>query len=257
VARFTGSWTPSHFSRVLEEDSDLADAIAPGQLPGAIQHCVAGVIVVSRGSWEWQHQDLTPGGIGLLVLGGLLFRRVGIEGGFGAELLGQGDLLRPWQGEGAASSLTRTTGWRVLEPTRIALLDRQAAVRFARYPELTGRLVARALERARNLATTSAIIHHTRIEVRLQMLLWHLADRWGRVRPDGVLVPLRLTHEMLADLVAARRPSVTTGLAELARRKLVRREGVGWLLSGDPPRELLELESIEVPPTGEVKGFES
>jgi CRP/FNR family transcriptional regulator, cyclic AMP receptor protein len=234
--------------RVLEEDSELAEAIAPDERRAAIAQCAARVTVLPRGTWSGQREDMTPDGIGLLVLSGLLIRRVGIEGGFGAELLGQGDLLRPWQGEGADSSLSRSSGWRVLETARIAVLDSDAAARLARYPELTGRLVARALDRARNLATTTAIVHHTRIEVRLHMLFWHLADRWGRVRPDGVFVPLRLTHSMLADLVAARRPSVSTGLAELGRRGLVARDGSGWLLSGDPPGELLQLQPVDVPP---------
>jgi hypothetical protein len=70
---------------------------------------------------------MTPGGIGLLVLKRLLIRRVSIESGFGAELLGQGDLLRPWQGEGAQSTLSSTSGWRVLEDARIAVLDRHAS----------------------------------------------------------------------------------------------------------------------------------
>lgn len=48
------------------------------------------------------------------------------------------------------------------------------------------------------------------------MLLWHLADRWGRVRSDGVIVALDLTHSVLAELVAARRPTVTRSLSELA-----------------------------------------
>jgi CRP/FNR family transcriptional regulator, cyclic AMP receptor protein len=234
--------------RVLEEDSDLADAIAPDERWGAIEHCVAALSVLPRGSWSGEQEGMTPDGIGLLVLSGLLIRRVNVEGGFGAELLGQGDLLRPWQGAGTESSLSRIIGWRVLEPARLAVLDRDAATRFARYPELTGRLVARALERARNLATTTAIVHHTRVEIRLHMLFWHLADRWGRVRPDGVIVPLRLTHSMLADLVSARRPSVSTGLAELARRGLVRRDGTGWRLGGEPPGELLELQPVDVPP---------
>lgn len=177
---------------------------------------------------------------------GLLIRRVGVGDGFGSELLGQGDLLRPWQGESAQSTLSRTTGWRVLEPTRIAVLDADAAVRFARYPELTGRLVAKALERSRNLASGMAIVHHTRIEVRLHMLFWHFADRWGRVRRDGVLVPLRLTHAILADLVSARRPSVSSGLSELARQGLVERIHDGWLLRGGPPGELLQLQPVHV-----------
>lgn len=214
------------------------------------------MVTLPRGRWNGQQSDITPDGIGLLVLRGLLIRRVSIEGGYGAELLGQGDVLRPWQGEGAQSTLSRTTGWRVLEQARIAVLDKYAAVRLARYPELTGRLVAKALERSRSLAAAMAIAQHTRVEVRLHMLFWHLADRWGRVRPGGVIVPLRLTHAILADLVSARRPSVSTGLSVLARQGLVERMGREWLLHGDPPGELLELQSIRVateddpPPAG-------
>ena len=60
-----------------------------------------------------------------------------------------------------------------------------------------------------------AIVHQARVDVRLHMLLWHLAARWGRVRSDGTVLRLRLTHAVLADLVAARRPTVTTALSEL------------------------------------------
>jgi hypothetical protein len=69
---------------------------------------------------------------------------------------------------------------------------------------------------------TLAIVHQARVDVRLHMLFWHLAARWGRVRADGVALPLRLTHSVLAELVAARRPTVTSALTDLARRGLVR-----------------------------------
>lgn len=231
---------------MLAEDPELAEAISPEEWPAATEHCLAPVMKLPRGRWNGQRADITPGGIGLLVLQGLLIRRVGVGGGSGAELLGHGDLMRPWQGEGAESTLSSTTGWRVLEDARIAVLDRHATVRFARYPELTGRLVAKALERSRNLATVMAIAQHSRVEMRLHMLFWHLGDRWGRVRRDGVLLPLRLTHAMLADLVSARRPSVSTALAEMARQGLVERVGTGWLLRGDPPGELLQLQPVHV-----------
>ncbi len=139
-----------------------------------------------------------------------------------------------------------TTGWRVLAPTGVAVLDALVAQRFARYPELTGQLVARALERSPNLAVNMAIVHQPRVDVRLHMLFWHLADRWGRVRSDGTLVPLRLTHQVLADLVAARRPTVSSALSELAQRGLLRPVDDGWLLSGEPPGELLELETLTI-----------
>src|ERR1700733_5345890 len=114
----TGRSVRPRICHVLAEAPDLAEAVAPEERAAAIEDCVAGVRDLPCGSWAGQREDMTPDGIGLLVLGGLLIRRVGGGSGFGAELLGQGDLLRPWQGEGAASSLARTTGWRVLEPAR-------------------------------------------------------------------------------------------------------------------------------------------
>ena len=87
----------------------------------------------------------------------------------------------------------------------------------------------------------------TRIDLRLHMLFWELADRWGTVRQDGVHVPLYLTHSMLADLVAARRPTVTKALGELADRSTVIWTGDDWLLPGDPPDELDSVASVRVP----------
>ena len=78
------------------------------------------------------------------------------------------------------------------------------------------------------------------------MLLWLLADRWGQVRPDGTAIPIRITHTLLADLVAAQRPSVSTAISELTRRGLVIPiEGGGWILRGNPPGELVKLRDTE------------
>jgi hypothetical protein len=79
------------------------------------------------------------------------------------------------------------------------------------------------------------------------MLLWHLAERWGRVGNDGVIIPVRLTHSVLASLVAARRPTVSAALGDLEQHGLVRRIEQGLLLVGEPPGELLELRSVAVP----------
>jgi CRP/FNR family cyclic AMP-dependent transcriptional regulator len=81
------------------------------------------------------------------------------------------------------------------------------------------------------------------IHRRIPMLTWHLADRWGRVTPEGICIPLRLTHELLADLVASRRPSVTSALRELHDEGRVTRRGDVWVLHGGPPVELSELEA--------------
>lgn len=228
---------------VLREDPELLNAIPPDRHEPAIAECIARSVRIARGGWQGDGTEEIQDGIGLLVIEGLLIRRVGVDGRFGAELLGDGDLLRPWQGAGTTPVLPRTTGWSVLRPARLAVLDAVAAQRFARHPELIGALVGRALERVRNLSVNMAIIHHPRVDTRLHMLFWHLAERWGRVRGDGTLLSIQLTHKYLAELVAARRPTVTAALAELSERGLVCVVDDGWLLSGDPPGELLELDA--------------
>jgi CRP/FNR family transcriptional regulator, cyclic AMP receptor protein len=232
--------------RVLEEDPDLAEVLPPDRRAEAVSRCVAPAVRVPRGRWPISPDTTLPGGIGLLVLEGLIVRRCGIDGRFGAEILGEGDLLQPWRGAEPIGSLSATTGWRVLQATRVAVLDDRAAVRFAAYPELTGALVHRALDRVRNLSINMAIVHHARVNARVHLLLWHLADRWGRVGPEGIALPLSLTHSVLADLVAARRPTVTSALSELAAQDLVRPLRGGWLLRGDRPGELAELDQLGI-----------
>jgi len=239
---------PLGVCRLLEEDPDLALAVPPSRRPVAVAECLAALVRVSSGRWSPVAARLGRGGIGLLVLDGLIIRRVGIDGRYAAELLGAGDLLRPWQGEeDDLSPLNAVIGWRVLEPARLAVLDARAAERLARHPELTGALVGRALERSRQLAINMAIVHQPRVQTRVKMLLWLLAQRWGRVCPGGVLLPLRLSHAVLAELLAARRPTVSSALAALARRQEVSFDGRCWRLAGPVPPELVALNGASPP----------
>ena len=124
----------------------------------------------------------------------------------------------------------------MLSPTTLAVLDRRFAAEMAQWPEITAALFDRLSERSLRLATTQAISQLTRVDRRLKALFWHLAERWGRVGGDGVVIPLALTHRILGQLVGARRPTVSTALSELAERdELVRRGDGSWLLRGDPP----------------------
>jgi CRP/FNR family cyclic AMP-dependent transcriptional regulator len=94
--------------------------------------------------------------------------------------------------------------------------------------------------RVRALAFQRAIAQLPRVDDRMIVLLWALAERWGRVGRDGVRVPVGLPHRTLATLVGARRPSVTTALTGLAREGLVERIEGGWLLHGDPDEVLAQ-----------------
>jgi CRP/FNR family transcriptional regulator, cyclic AMP receptor protein len=101
--------------------------------------------------------------------------------------------------------------------------------------EIGAVIVDRVAERAHRLAVTQAISQLNRVDRRLLALFWHLAERWGRVAVEGVAVPLVLSHRLIGELVGARRPTISTALAELARDgQLVRRDDGTWLLTGEP-----------------------
>jgi CRP/FNR family cyclic AMP-dependent transcriptional regulator len=121
-------------------------------------------------------------------------------------------------------------GWDVLENARLAILDRRFAARISPWPEIAAALVARAIDRARMLAFQHVASHIPGLEGRLLAVMWAFADRWGRVTPQGVSIPLRLTHATLAELVGASRPSVSTAVARLARGGALNRTPGGWIL---------------------------
>jgi CRP-like cAMP-binding protein len=221
----------------LQEDPELAEAIEPARRDQAAETIVAREIEIPAGNWRGRPAPI-DGGIGLLVLEGVLLHRVGIDKRYSAELLGEGDVLRSLRGEPPSSTLPLSVNWVILKRSRLAVLDERFVRQLAAFPQLAGRLFARSVQRTRQFAVNLAIVHQARVDTRLHMLLWHLAGRWGRVRSDGVVVPLRLTHTTLAELVAARRPTVTSALTDLTRRGVVRPVNAGWLLCGDPPKEI-------------------
>ena len=209
----------------------------------ARRHAVAPLLVLGPGTWRPRRELQTEHGhLGLLVLDGLLTRDVVIGETLATELVGRGDVLRPTDHDGEDAPVPFDVVWHVLEPTRIAVLDRRFAQVIGRWPEVLEELMRGAVRRAHSLAITLAVSHLRRVDVRLLVLMWYLADRWGKVRPDGVHVPLRLTHQTLGRLVGAQRPSVTTALRQLSDEgRLTRADDQSWILHGDPPETLERL----------------
>jgi CRP/FNR family transcriptional regulator, cyclic AMP receptor protein len=223
--------------RLLEADPDLGALLSAGRRADAERELVVRTHRLGVGPWDVTRlSGASADHVGLLILDGVLARELLVADHVSAELLGPGDLVRPWQGTTRSSLLPVDALWSVLSTLTVAVLDRRFAVEAARYPELTAALFDRLSERSVRLATTQAISQLTRVDRRLKALFWHLAERWGRVTGDGVVVPLALTHRILGQLVGARRPTVSTALSELAERhELTRRPDGSWLLQGDPP----------------------
>jgi hypothetical protein len=225
--------------QVLEEDPDLGQSIDEDRIKAAQAAGTARAVRLRSGRWRpGREPDHVNEGFGLLVLSGLLSRRVGHEGRFGAELLGPTDLLRPWDRIEAESLIPFDADWNVIRSGRLAVLDRRFAMRVAPHPEVAAELMGRLVRRSRHAMLSMAIVHQPRVETRVEMMLWVLAERWATMRSGGVALSLPLTHALLADLVAASRPAVSAAVSVLTKAGRIRRDGDVWFLAGTPPGAL-------------------
>lgn len=225
---------PRRSVRVLEADRDLGRALPSEQLNAAVAASFANVETVPAGNWVTDTAQYDTQGIGLLILDGFVQRHVVLAQRSSTELLGDGDLLRPWQHDDAYA-VPVDANWNVVRDTRIALLDREFTRRMATWPSVLGELCGRAVRRSRTLGLLAALADVPGVQLRLLLLFWHLADRWGHIVPGGVAVPLRLSHATLGQLVGAQRPTVSRCLGEMTRAGVLRTTRDGWEVRGDRP----------------------
>jgi hypothetical protein len=179
------------------------------------------------------------GHLGYLILDGLLARDLVLAGCTSTELLGEGDVLQPSVAGRDDGLVHYHVVWHVLSPIRMAVLDHRFAQSLTAFPQVTAALLERAIRRSLRMSVHQALLSLSPVETRLLVLFWYLAERWGRVTREGVVLPLGLTHQVLGQLVGCRRASVTTALKQVADSGLaVRRRDGSWLLTGSPPDEL-------------------
>jgi CRP/FNR family transcriptional regulator, cyclic AMP receptor protein len=149
------------------------------------------------------------------------------------ELLSVGDVLFPWREDRASFSCAE---FEVIDRTHLQLLDLRHGSPLSRSQTATAAIAGKAIDRARALGLQSAIMSIVGVEERLRALLWTFAERWGSVVPGGVEVEVHLPQAVLAEMVGARRPTVSLALGSLRERgKLVTLEPGHWVLRGDPP----------------------
>ena len=228
--------------RVLEADPDLGGGIDKVGWPLAVAASLAPVFEFDRGLWRFSPRP-DPGALGALLLEGLIVIRINADSRAHIELLGPGDVIGPWVGSGQELTLPSVPTASVVSKARVAVLDRPFAIRTARWPEIHAGLIQRLITRTRRLSLQSAINALARVEERLEVTLWELAYRFGRVTPDGIMLDLPLTHSQVAEMVAAQRPSVSTAFTRLQDHgRLVHAARHRWLLIGEPPSTLSSLE---------------
>jgi CRP-like cAMP-binding protein len=172
------------------------------------------------------------GVLGAVVTAGLLIGEMRLAGDVSAQIYGPGDLL---SAEHEPDGMLATEqALHAPVPTSLAVLDDRFVAAMRQWPRLAAQFFTQAMRQVDRAGEHQAISQLSRVEDRLLALFWYLADRWGRVRVDGVMIDLPLTHETIGRLIGARRPTVSLGLKELARQGLLRREQDGrWLLAAE------------------------
>jgi CRP-like cAMP-binding protein len=229
---------------LLRADPDLGSGLAPAELAVAREALVAPCVTLEPRSWSWAERSFREelAKSTMLVLDGLLLSDLVLAGCRSAELIGPGDVLSsPDRRRNADTLLPVDVELTVLEPTRVALLDERLQLACAHWPPVTVALLERMEQRGWRLAKQAAICHLPTVHARLLALFWHLADRWGKVTPDHVLLPLSILHRTLGKMVGAERSTVSLALRQLSDAGLVERRPDGaWMLSGNS-RESLEL----------------
>jgi hypothetical protein len=225
-------WNGEEHAALLDLDPALADGIPALHRSRAVRASLGHLVRASAGEW----QPATGGhGVGLLVIDGLVLHRTVWGQRVAAELLGPGDLLRVGDGADSGDTLQLDESWHVLTPMWLGRLDHAWCARMASWPEVSIELTQRSMASARRAAELFALGQVRRLDLRVWLVLWRLADRFGRVHLDGVHLDVPLTHQQLAELAGARRPSVSAAVSRLTRVGSVRQVDGGWLLDGAPP----------------------
>src|SRR5947209_8234997 len=124
---------------VLDADPDLAADLPAEEFQEARRRSVAHQVEVEGQHWDPREIAATagPGWLGLLVIDGLIVRRVSVAGRTACEIFGVGDIFRPWDEDGEYEPLAIEVDWLVLKTARIAVLDRNFALRMGRWPRLS------------------------------------------------------------------------------------------------------------------------
>ena len=233
----------SDLVRPFEYEPDLLRRLPSEDATRARERVVAESLVLSPGALDSPLAPEREPLLGYLVLEGVLVRRYDFAGRRAVELVGPGDVVRPFRRDDPPTALPCHASWTIGEQALLALLDHRFERELVRLPGVFGELLDRLSRRAGSLAVQLAIAQMPRLDLRLLCLFWRLADRWGIIGPGGVSIDLRLSQTTIAQLVSASRSSVNAALRDLRERgRLLTPRPGRWVLSGAPPSELLELE---------------
>jgi len=217
---------------VLELDPELGSGIGAAQWEKARRACRGCIVWVPRGVWQLSPEfGEQVGRLGVVIVEGMVCREVALGERHMFELLGPGDVIAP-PGLGEPRRLGGSVALTAAVDTIAVGLGESFLRAAVRWPCLLDAVLGRLEVQRQRLAVQGLIAHLPRAEDRALLALWLLADRWGRATPEGTVLSLALTHELLGQLTGSRRSTATVAVSALESDGSIARLGDGsWLLT--------------------------
>jgi hypothetical protein len=215
---------------LLRAAPELGRGIPEADRPLAQRVLAVPALTAPAGAWTPPPRDeCGDGAHRLLIYAGIMTRETLVGDRAAAALFGPGDVIDPWRvSDDAVDAPVR---WIAGDDVCLAVLDRRVTLAGQRWPSIAMALRDRIAMQGERALMLAALTQLTPIELRVLGILWHLAGIWGHTTPQGIVLPLKLTHEAVGRLAGAQRPTVTLGLGALARDGAVERRRDGsWLL---------------------------
>lgn len=211
---------PEILASVAAEDRPLAEQTLIVPLISARDTDLADVI-----------RTQIPGAFDFLIVDGVVLKETTLARRSALELLGRGDLLAPPLTAARQLESRAVSRYLAHGPVSLAAIENHMRQAATRWPGIADYLHDRLARQTHHASMHLAMLHLPRVEDRLIAVFSDLAERFGHMTPDGILIDLPLTHEIIGGLVGSRRPTVTLALQQLASKgSIARLDGDRWKL---------------------------
>jgi CRP/FNR family transcriptional regulator, cyclic AMP receptor protein len=174
----------------------------------------------------------TPTAFDFIVVDGVVLKQTRYAGRTSLELLGPGDVLAPPLTPSRQLESRATSSYQAHGQASLAVIEDRFRTAARRWPQLSDVLHDRLARQTHRASMYLAILHIARSEDRVLALFSDLAERFGHVTSDGIVIDVELTHQLIGQLIGSRRPTVSIALEELSTTgTLTRTSNDRWMLN--------------------------
>ena len=173
----------------------------------------------------------TPTAFDFIIVDGIVLKQTSYAGRQALELYAPGDVLAPPLTASRQIESPAVSSYRAHGEVLLAVLDERFRAAARRWPGLSDVLHDHLALQTHRASMRLARLHLSRAEDRILALFSDLAERFGRVTPGGIVIDIDLTHDLIGQMIASRRPTVSLALEQLSQAgKLTRSDGGQWKL---------------------------